>query len=189
VLPVVGRGGFPPPEVPGSFFPVTPPVPLRGCSIGSWSLFRWFRLSSKSVARSAGLRSSAPVSCSGPRPFPSAPARIPLNRSPGPFRSRPLVSSVSVQFVSFRPFVARSSSPVCSVLCSFQLVFRSSVFRSARLVQFRSVLSSSRSGFVRFGFSLSFASFELLLCSRLLAFGFNLYYSRVYYTLQGAKGK
>ena len=125
----------------------------------------------------------------------------PADRSPGPFRSRPLVSSVSVQFVSFRPFVARSSSSARSVLgsSSVRLLFRSArlvrfVFRSVHLsqVSFGSgslVSRSFRSGLTRFGFLFRFGSVLLgfvLAPSRVPVY---LYYSRVYYTLKGAKGK
>ena len=100
----------------------------------------------------------------------------PADRSPGPFRSRPLVSSVSVQFVAFRPFVARSSSSARSVLGSSSVRL---LFRSARLVRFiflRSRSVPARSFLVRFvQVSLGLVScsgsvqFCLVLCSRLLA--------------------
>lgn len=145
-----------------------------------------FVMSSKSVARSAGLRSirrGRQVAAVFRRPRPD-----PADRSPGPFRSRPLVSSVSVQFV-FHPFrfVASSSSLACSVqfrsflfACSAWFVFPACsrfsgllvCLSSSFLVPFRLVLSSSRSvplGFRSDFVSFGFCSLELVLCSRLLA--------------------
>ena len=149
-------------------------------------------MSSKSVARSAGLRSIRRGRQVAVRFRPLSP--VPADRSPGPFRSRPLVSSVSVQFVvpsvrllpvpvrvlvsfcSF-PFVpARLFRSAClfsfsrSLVCSARFSFGSVRF-SVRLVQSRSLSFSSAcfsSGFVPFGS----CSVELVLCSRLLAFGF-----------------
>ena len=148
-------------------------------------------MSSKSVARSAGLRSIRRARQVGP-PFPSAPpgSRRPVARS---VQVSPVgfVCISSVRFVPSVPFVACSSSPVRLVHCLFRsfllvsvrllrlsfwscsarLLFRLSRF-SLDLVQVRLALSSSRSVpldsrsvFVRFVSS----SVELVLCSRLLA--------------------
>ena len=155
-------------------------------------------MSSKSVARSAGLRSIR----RSPRwpPFPSA--------SPG-FR-RPVARSVQVSPVGF--VCISSVRFVPSVCCSFQFVcsFRSRfVFRSSS-VQFSSSCSvrlsfgSSFSDLVRFRLvRFSFVSFRshsvwflvqvrfssAWFCARAFSRAGLLYYSRVYYTLHGAKGK
>ena len=139
VRPAWVRGGFPPPEVPGSFFPVTPPVPLRGCSIGSWSIFDGCVVSSKSVARSAGLRSSAPGLQLGPVRFRPAPRPDPADRSPGPFRSRPLFRLYQLSsFRSIRLLLVQVRLSVRSARLLFGSSFVRFVFRSVRsLVRFR----------------------------------------------------
>ena len=168
-------------------------------------------MSSKSVARSAGLRSIRR----------GRQVAVRFRRSARfPPTGRPVRSGLArwfrlYQFSSFRSvrsFVACSSSPAVLFACLFRsFLFACSVcFRSflfVRLVpsacsRFRLVLfaclsvllvpGSSRSSLVRFRlFFVPFGScsVELVLCSRLLACRFYLYYSRVYYTLNGRKGK
>ena len=167
-------------------------------------------MSSKSVARSAGLRSIRRARQVGP-PFPSAPpgSRRPVARS---VQVSPVgfVCISSVRFVPSVPFVACSSSPVRFVLCLFRsscsllsvffvsrsdpvqlvscfvsLVSRSVSFRfallSVRLVRFRLILVQVSFGLYRLQLS--------LFCARAFSRADYLYYSRVYYTLKGAKGK
>ena len=155
-------------------------------------------MSSKSVARSAGLRSirrgrQVAVRCRTFRPDPA-------DRSPGPFRSRPLVSSVSVQFVSFRPFVCclfqfacRSFLlvPFCSfpLACSrFPVLF--ACLSGSFLVQSRSGSPCSRSvSFV--SRSVSFGSVFVLLslfCARAFSrAGLFILFSRILYTKRGQR--
>lgn len=190
--PAFVRGGFPPPEVPGSFS-------------RSRLLFRFVAVQLVHVRYLDGsfkFKIGCSI-CRSPLDPPRSPGGrrfrrlcpVPADRSPGPFRSRPLVSSVSVQFVSFRPFVARSSSlavpfTVCSVhSCLLVLVFPACSARSSVLFVFLVPSCSFSPGFDSVSFSSFSCSFELVLCSRLLACRFYLYYSRVYYTLKERKGK
>ena len=150
-------------------------------------------MSSKSVARSAGLRSI----CRSPLDPPQSPvAAVSVGSARFPPTGRPVRSGLArwfrlYQFSSFRSvrsFVARSSSPVPLVpfvpARSFLLVRSCSFVRScsACLISFsrlvplvlnssRSISLGSRSGFVSFGSG----SVELVLCSRLLACRFYLF--------------
>lgn len=157
--PALVRGGFPPPEVPGSFSRSR--LLFRFVAVqlvhGRYSMVVLL-VQNRSLDLPVSARSA---SVPGGRRF----RRLrpdPADRSPGPFRSRPLVSSVSVPFVpSVRLLLVSVRLPftlsACSVRsCSFPFaLFRSFLLACSRFPVLPvclsgSFLSSSRSGLVRF---------------------------------------
>ena len=139
----------------------------------------------RSICRSPFVRPGLQL---GPVRFRPAPRPDPADRSPGPFRSRPLFRLY--QLSSFRS-IRLLLVPVRLFVRSARLLFGSSFgsFSSVRfrLVQFSfgSVFRSSHSGFVRFVFRS--VSLQLnLFCARAFSrSGLFILFSRILYTKRG----